>query len=169
MVSSTLQCRNLPETFSDWTQFEKALAGRFTIENLNPLWPDRGAFLHRYSHTGRIEDWATAQQRWCDYAMGWYFQQGVDGFEEQLMHGTLLLPMDVLQASHKRLFGDYTEEPGCTAIRAIGFALFNPADEDFDLKHGLTWDQVCRHANVEHHKRQRVTSALEDLLNELES
>ena len=162
MVSLTLESRNFPETASDWEHFYKALAGRFTIENVDPLWPDRGAFLHRYSDWGRTEDWATAQQRWCDYARS-------GELEDQLMHGTLQLPMDVLQAAHKRLFGDYTDAPSKMAIWAIGFALFNPIGEIFDGKRRLTWDQVCRYANVEHHKRQRVTSALEDLLTELDS
>lgn len=169
MVSLTIESRNFPETVSDWEHFYKALAGRFTIENVNPLWPDRGAFLHRYSDWGRTEDWATAQQRWCDYATGWHFYPDSNGFEEQLMYGTLQLPMDLLQAAHKRLFGDFTEDPCGMAIRAIGFALFNPVGQHFDLKQMLTWDQVCRYANVEHQKRQRVTSALEDLLTELDS
>ena len=170
MPLATLQRRKFPETASEWDQFFKTLAGRFTIGNLNPMWPDRGAFLHDYANWGRIEDWATAQQRWSDYASGWYWHpEGCDGFEERLMHGTLQLPMDVLQASHKRLFGDYTDEPGGMAIRAIGFALFNPVGEEFDLKRRLTWEQVCRHANLEHHKRQRALNALEDLLTELDS
>ncbi|MBP84148.1 MAG: hypothetical protein CMO61_09930 [Verrucomicrobiales bacterium] len=162
MVSLTLKSRDFPETVSDWEHFYKALAGHFTIENVNPLWPDRGAFLHRYTRMGRIEDWNIAQLRWRDYAR-------CGGPEEKLMHGTLQLPMDVLQAAHKRLFGDYTDAPSSMAIRAIGFALFNPVGEIFDGKRRLTWDQVCRYANVEHHKRQRVPSALEDLLTELDS
>ena len=170
MPTATLQRGIYPRTASEWEQFSKALAGRFTIENLNPMWPDRGAFLHRYANKGRIEDWNIAQQRWSDYASGWYWHpEGCDGFEEQLMHGTLQLPMDVLQASHKRLFGDVTDEPCGMAIRAIGFALFNPVGEHFDLKRRLTWEQVCRHANIQHQKRNRALAALEDLLTELDS
>ena len=85
------------------------------------------------------------------------------------MHGTLQLPKDVLQAAHKRLFGDVTDEPCAMAIRAIGFALFNPVGEHFDLKRRLTWEQVCRHTNLEHCNRQRALNALEDLLTELDS
>jgi len=170
MPSATLQRQKFPETASEWEQFYKALAGHFTIENLNPTWPDRGAFLHRYELVGRIEDWEIARQRWSDYAQGWYWHpEGDDGFEKQLMHGTLQLPMDVLQASHKRLFGDFTDEPGEMAIRAIGFALFNPVGEEFDLKRELTWGQVCRIANTESQKRKRALAALEDLLTELDS
>ena len=169
MPTTTLQRRNFPQTDSEWEQFYKALAGRFIIDNINPMWPDPGALLHRYEPVGRIEDWNTAQQRWSDYATGWHFHPCSSGFEEQLMHGTLQLPMDVLQASHKRLFGDYTDEPGGMAIRAIGFALFNPVGEEFDLKRRLTWEQVCRHANHENQKRKRALDALEDLLTELDS
>ena len=170
MPTATLQRRKYPENASEWEQFSKALAGRFIIENLNPMWPDRGAFLRDYANCGRIEDWATAEQRWSDYASGWYWHpEGSDGFEEQLMHGTLQLPMDVLQASHKRLFGDVTDEPCEMAIRAIGFALFNPVGEHFDLKRQLTWEQVCRYTNLEQPKRQRALNALEDLLTELDS
>ena len=175
MPLATLQRLNFPETDSEWDQFFKILAGPFTIDNINPMWPDPGAFLPDYSEWGRIEDWAIAQSRWSDYAQGWYWHpEGDDGFEEQLMHGTLQLPKDVLQASHKRLFGDVTEEPSTMAIRAIGFALFNPVDEQFDLQRGLTWRQICRiantkHANTEHQKRKRALAALEDLLNELDS
>ena len=169
MPTATLQRRNFPKTASEWEQFYKVLAGRFSIENLNPMWPDRGAFLHDYANRGRIEDWATAEQRWSDYASAWYWHPDTNGFEEQLMHGTLQLPKDVLQASHKRLFGDYTDEPGGMAIRAIGFALFNPVGEEFDLKRRLTWEQVCRHANHENQKRKRALEALEDLLTELDS
>ena len=168
MPKSTLQRPKYPETTAEWQQFEKALAGRFTIDNIKPMWPDRGAFLHRYN-IGRFEDWNTAQQRWSDYATAWHFHPCSNGFEEQLMHGTLQLPKDVLQASHKRLFGEVTEEPGCMAIRAIGFALFTPLGEEFDLKRRLTWSQVCRIANTEHQKRKRALAALEDLLNELDS
>ena len=162
MPTATLQRRNFPKTASEWEQFYKVLAGRFTIDNINPMWPDPGALLHRYELDGRIEDWNTAQQRWCDYVQ-------CGGFEEQLMHGTLQLPMDVLQAAHKRLFGGFTDEPSSMAIRAIGFALFNPAGEAFTFKPRMTWEQVCRHANLEHHKRQRALNALEDLLTELDS
>ena len=175
MPVATLQRRNFPKTDSEWGQFFKTLAGPFTIDNINPMWPDPGAFLHNYSDWGRIEDWDTAQQRWSDYASGWYWHpEGDDGFEEQLMHGTLLLPKDVLQASHKRLFGDVTDEPCGMAIRAIGFAPFNPVGEQFDLQRGLTWGQVCRiantkHANTEQQRRKRALAALEDLLNELDS
>ena len=137
MLTATLQRRTFPVTPSDWEQFSKVLAGRFTINNINPMWPDRGAFLDRYNN-GRFEDWETAQQRWTDYATGWRCQPCGSGFEETLMHGTLQLPIDVLQASHKRLFGDCTDEPGSMAIRAIGFALFNPVGEHFDLKRQLT-------------------------------
>ena len=162
MATATLQRRTYPKTPSEWKQFNKVLAGRFTIDNINPMWPDPGALLHRYEPVGRIEDWNTAQQRWCDYAQ-------CGGFEEQLMHGTLQLPMDVLQAAHKRLFGVLTDEPSSMAIWAIGFALFNPAGEYFDCKRQMTWEQVCRYANNGRQKRKRALAALENLLTELDS
>lgn len=169
MASLTLQPVHFPETETDWDQLNIKMAGRFVIDQVNPHWPDRGATLDRYNR-GRVEDWATAKQRWCDYAMAFHFcPLGSDGFETRLMHGTLQLHMDVLQAAHKRLFGDYTDAPSEMAIRAIGFALFNPPEEEFDLKRRRSWEQVCRYANNDHSKRIRVKAALEDLLTELDS
>ena len=73
------------------------------------------------------------------------------------MFATLQLPIDLLQAAHKRLFGEVTDEPSESAIRTIGFALFNPQTPDRPYRDGKTWTQYCQ-----------VMAAVADLLTELE-
>lgn len=168
MASSTLQRHRLPETESEWKQFSEKIAGRFTIDRARPHWPDAGALLSKYNIL-RIEDWETAEGRWNDYALAEYFHPSHQQFECQLMHGTCQLHIDIRQAAHKRLFGFYTDAPSQMAIRAIGFAMFNPFDQYFDLRRQQSWESVCRYASNEHRRRIELNAALDDLLTELET
>ena len=141
-------------SFDDWQPDLVAMAGEYTIDKLNPHWPGRGAlfqFLPSGLSAGRIEDWDTAQQRWTDHFIA------EPSFEAQLMFATLQLPIDLLQAAHKRLFGEVTDEPSESAIRTIGFALFNPQTPDRPYRDGKTWTQYCQ-----------VMAAVAELLTELE-
>jgi len=141
-------------SFDDWQPDLFALAGEFTIDNLKPHWPRRGALfqsLPRCLSAGRTENWDTAQQRWTDHVIA------EPSFEAQLMFATLQLPIDLLQAAHKRLFGEVTDEPSESAIRTIGFALFNPQPSNRKYRDGKTWTQYCQ-----------VMAAVADLLTELE-
>ena len=150
-------------SFDDWQPDLVALAGEFTIDKLNPYWPRHGTlFLSLPSglSAGRVEDWETAQQRWTDHVIA------APSFEAQLIFATLLLPIDLLQAAHKRLFGKTTDEPSEAAIRTIGFALFNPQTPDRPYSNGKMWWQYCLKANGS--RREQVMAAVADLLTELD-
>jgi len=152
-------------SFDDWQPDLFALAGEFTIDNLKPHWPRRGALFHslpRGLSAGRIENWDTAQQRWTDYHGG----DPKPDFETQLMFATLQLPIGLLQAAHKRLFGQTTEEPSEVAIRAIGCALFHWQTFGYEYRDGKTWPQYCKEANGS--RREQVKAAVADLLTELD-
>ena len=141
-------------SIDDWQPDLVALAGEFTIDKLKPHWPRHGALfqsLPRGTSAGRIENWDTAQQRWTDHVIA------EPSFEAQLMFATLQLPIDLLKAAHKRLFGEVTDEPSESAIRTIGFALFNPKPSKHKYRDGKTWMQYCQ-----------VMAAVADLLTELE-
>ena len=154
----------------DWQPDLVALASEFTIDKLKPHWPRHGALfqsLPRGLSAGRIEDWDTAQQRWTDNVLA------EPSFETQLMFATLQLPIDLLQAAHKRLFGHTTEEPSEAAIRAIGFALFHCQTFGYAYRDGKTWPQYCKEANGSPaarkiSRRERVKAAVADLLTELD-
>ena len=103
-----------------------------------------------------MEDWDTAQQRWTDHVIA------EPSFEAQLMFATLQLPIDLLRAAHKRLFGQTTDEPSEEAIRTIGFALFNPQTPDHPYRSGKMWWQYCLKANGS--RREQVMAAVADLL-----
>ena len=84
------------------------------------------------------------------------------------MHGTLQLPMDVLQAAHS----------GCSVVSPMNPARWRSGDwirtvqsggQYFDCKRQMTWEQVCRYANNGGQKRKRALAALENLLTELDS
>ena len=157
MLKATRPC------LDDWQPDLVVLAGEFTIDNLKPHWPRRGTLfqsLPRGLSAGRIEDWNTAQQRWTDYIMA------EQSFETQLMFATLQLPIDLLQAAHKRLFGEVTDKPSESAIRSIGFALFNPQAPDREYCDGKTWWKYCLKVNGS--RREQVVAAVADLLTELE-
>ena len=82
------------------------------------------------------------------------------------MFATLQLPIDLLQAVHKRLFGQTTEEPSEVAIRAIGCALFHWQTFGYEYRDGKTWPQYCKEANGS--RREQVKAAVADLLTELD-
>ena len=151
-------------SIDDWQPDLVALAGEFTIDKLKPHWPRHGALfqsLPRGVSAGRIEDWGTAQQRWTDHVIA------EPSFEAQLMFATLQLPIDLLKAAHKRLFGEVTDEPSESAIRTLGFALFNPQTPDRPYRNGKMWWQYCLKANGS--RREQVIAEVTDLLTELEN
>ena len=82
------------------------------------------------------------------------------------MLGTTQLPIELLQAAHKRLFGAVTRVPASWDVRTIGFALFHWQTLDYEYRNGKTWRQYCLIANGT--KREQVKAAVADLLTELE-
>ena len=173
MASSKLQRHSFPETESEWKQFSKKMAGRFTIDRLNTYWPDRGATIDRFIntlHVGRIEDWCTAESRCHDYMIAEYHHPSAEYFYWQLMHGTCQLDIDIRQSAHKQLFGYFTDTPSQLAIRAIGFGLFYPQGEFFDVwQKRITWEWIVSDANDQHRRSLLVKTALDDLLTELDT
>ena len=80
--------------------------------------------------------------------------------------GTLELPIQLLQAAHKRLFGEVTDEPASEDVRAIGCALFYWQTFGYVYRDGKTWTQYCKEANGS--RREQVKAAVADLLTELD-
>lgn len=179
-TASSQPCHD--DWLSAWYPDLVAVAREFTIDKLNPRWPMRGA-LSKWEqsdgHYCRQETWDETASRWRSYAEGECNPFSPDPyadceFETRLMVGTLELPIELLQAAHKRLFGEVTDEPASEDVRAIGCALFHWQTFGYTYRDGKTWKMYCKNAEAnsspdgyELARRERVKGAVADLLTEL--
>ena len=157
---------------SDWTDPVDLdlVTGRFNLNNLDPRLPADGADL-RYvippDHAqGRSESWEEVRQRAESYARSEFGYRDPHPYrsitaESRLMVGTLALPEKLLRGTFKRLFGELTDIPTTWQVRAVAFALFNPA---MPFWGGESWDSVCRRAEVYAKRRERIKAQVQQLL-----
>ena len=161
-------------TFEEAQKFSERSKNTYSIEKINPHWPNRGVTMNHLlpKGGGKCYSWDEWVQ-WTEdcLVMPDLFSKGYATPETKLFAGTINLPIDVLKAAHKRLFGKTTPYPCMTAISVIGCALFNPTD--FYINYGLIgldrdWEGLVRIANLNFLNQQRAGLAIADLLKELE-
>ncbi len=154
-------------TWSDPVDLDR-LAGRFTLKNLDPRLPVDGVDLRDVlpTYQGRVESWEEHRQRTASDALTECSHHEPHPYrsitaETRFIWGTLALPEKLLRGTFKRLFGEMTDIPTTWQVRAVAFALFNPA---MPFWGGESWDSVCRRAEVYAERRERIKAQVQQLL-----
>ncbi len=162
-------------TFEQAQELSDKSKNQYSIEKINPHWPIRGATMNHLlpKGGGKCYSWSEWIQ-WTEDCLIFpdIYEYGYVKPENKLFAGTINLPIDVLQAAHKRLFGETTPYPCMTAVSLIGFALFNPNDDGYFnyrvIGFDRDWESLVRVGNLKFQNKQKAGLAIADLLKELE-
>lgn len=143
-----------------------------------PHWPARGAHLTgnliEHDRVDDLEGWQSrltsqVQGEWADSC---YCNKGAGAIRDisrdaLLALGVSRLPLEVVKAAHKRLFGSVGELFSGTALTLIGHALFNPPF-GVGIKGWPLWRDLITKAELSAKDDQLLQANLLDLLAELE-
>ena len=114
-------------------------------------------------HRGPVQAWADWADQLHAQAIELWNKEGESEYYAShnlvpLLFSTTQLPIDVLKAAHKRLFGTTPEEVSATALELVANALFHPENNTSTYR-------IAEHVVAE---RERAKKALDDLLAVLE-
>ncbi|MHA3960867.1 hypothetical protein [Synechococcus sp. LTW-G] len=155
------------------------LLARYSATRITrPHWPARGAHLTgiliEHDRFDDLEGWESrlTSQVQGEWASSCYCNRGAGVIKDisrdaLLALGVSRLPLEVVQAAHKRLFGSVGEMFSGTALTLIGHALFNPPF-GVGIKGWPLWRDLITKAELSAKDDQLLQANLLDLLAELE-
>ena len=143
-----------------------------------PHWPPRGVLLtSSLSEHDRFDDlygWESRLTSYLeqDWAASCWNRNGAGRISDidrndLLRLGVAMLPLEIVQAAHKRLFGTVPELFSGASLTLIGHALFNPPFE-VGFKGWPLWRDLIIKAELSAKDDLLLQANLQDLLAELE-
>ena len=163
-----------------WSELDLGgLLARYSATKITrPHWPARGVLLTsslvEYDRFEDLDGWESrlTSQVMGEWAGSCYSNNG-SGFIKDICSDALLalgvsrLPVEIVQAAHKRLFGTVPELFSGASLKLIGHALFNPPFV-VGIKGWPLWRDLVSKAEFEAREDQLLQANLHDLLAELE-
>lgn len=137
------------------------LKNGYRITDLKPRFPKNGATLEDVipnMDQGITWGWEAWREYFEGEAIRTYDPKVGVSDEIRMQWGALSLDLDILKATHKKLFGVVTEKPTELAVRLIAYALFDPY-----------WiSDLYANAEANQKRKRELEAALTDLLSALE-
>lgn len=143
-----------------------------------PYWPARGVLLtsslFEHDRFDDLDGWESRLTSYLhqDWAASCWNHNGVGRIsdisrDDWLNLGVAMLPLEIVQAAHKRLFGTVPKLFSGSSLTLIGHALFNPPFV-VGIKGWPLWRDLITKAELSAKDDQLLQANLLDLLAELE-
>jgi hypothetical protein len=155
------------------------LLARYSVTKITrPHWPARGALLtgnlNEHDRFDDLDGWESRLTSYLeqDWAASCRNRKGVGRLsdidrDDWLRFGVAMLPLEIVQAAHRRLFGTLPELFSGSSLTLIGHALFNPPFV-VGIKGRPLWRDLITKAEHSAKDDQLLQANLQDLLAELE-
>ena len=155
------------------------LLARYSATKITrPHWPPRGVLLTssliEHDRFDDLDGWKSRlisylHQDWAASCRNHNAVGRISDIDRNdwLRLGVALLPLEIVQAAHKRLFGTVPELFSGSSLTLIGHALFNPPFV-VGIKGRPLWRDLIIKAKIGTRDQQLLQANLQDLLAELE-